>query len=67
MFFETPRCLMNSESRFPSSHPPHNIKEVASGFLFYSSPVAHISSCHAKHQREASEAVKEKSEFTPPA
>ena len=51
-FFKTPRRLINSESCSPSPHHPHHIKEVASGFLFYSSPVAHISSCHAKHQKE---------------
>lgn len=53
MFFKMHRHLINSECFFPSPHRPHHIKEVASGFLFCSSPVAHISSCHAKHQRES--------------
>lgn len=52
MFFKSLRCLINSESRFSSPHHPHHIKEAAGAFLFYSSPAAHISSCHTKHQRQ---------------
>lgn len=52
--FKAPRPLTNSESCFPAPCQPHHVMEVARGFLCYSSPVAHITSCHAKESKQGS-------------